>query len=81
MDGMTDIFVLYDCTLNVILATPITDATDSTMVEAFKHNIEYLGKRGFKPKFNVMDNVASKAIKVYLTDAKVRLQLVEPHNH
>ncbi len=81
MVGMTAVFVLYDWTLNAILVTPITDATDATMVEAFKQTIEYLGKRGFKPKFNVMDNVASKAIKSYLTDAEVGLQLIEPHNH
>jgi hypothetical protein len=51
------------------------------MVKAFKKNIEYLSKRVFKPKFNVMDNVTSKEIKAYLEEANVGLQLVEPHNH
>ncbi len=47
MDGMTAVFVLYDWTSNAILAMPITDATDATMVEAFKQNIEYLEKKRF----------------------------------
>ena len=37
--------------------------------------------KGFKPKVNVMDNQATKAIKAYLTPQQVTLQLVEPHNH
>ncbi len=65
MDVMSAIFILYDWTSNAILATPIPNATDTAMVEAFKKNIEYLAPHGFKPKFNVMDNVASKTIKKY----------------
>ena len=40
-----------------------------------------LVSKGFKPKVNVMDNQATKAIKAYLTPQQVTLQLVEPHNH
>ena len=43
--------------------------------------MDYLHKRGFKLKFNIIDNVASKAIKTYLEEANIGLQLVEPHNH
>ena len=63
VDGYTAIFIMYDWTINSIQATPIKDAKDETMVEAFKMNIEYLSKRGFKPEFNIIDNVASKAIR------------------
>ena len=38
-------------------------------------------KRGFKPKFNIIDNVASKAVQAYLEEADIGIQLVEPHNH
>ena len=38
-------------------------------------------KRGFKPSFNIIDNVASKAIKVYLQEENIQMKLVEPHNH
>ena len=50
------------------------------MVEAFTKNVKYLSVRGFKPEYNVMDNLASKAIWTYLTKRK-KLQLKKPHNH
>ena len=62
IDGYTVLFVLYDWTTNATLATPIKDVTDESMVAAFKENNEYLAERGFKPVFNVNDNVASKEI-------------------
>ena len=49
IDGMKAVFVLYDWTSNAILATPIETTTDEKMIEAFKTNISYLTKRGFKP--------------------------------
>ena len=58
-------FVLYDYTTNAILATPMKDSKDESMIKAFKENIECLRERGFKPSFNIIDNVASKAIKNY----------------
>ena len=51
------------------------------MVAAFKENIKYLEEGGFKPVFNVIDDIASKAIRAYLKEAKVGLQLVEPNDH
>ena len=48
----------------------------------FKEKIEYLTSRGFKPKFNILDNIASKAIVKFLkNDCKIGIQLVEPNNH
>jgi hypothetical protein len=32
-------------------------------LEVYKKNFEYLVSKGFKPKINVMDNQANKAIK------------------
>ena len=51
------------------------------MVRVFRQKIEYLNDRGFKPVFNIIDNVASKAVRAYLEKEKVGIQLVEPHNH
>ena len=51
------------------------------ILEAYTKKIEYLVSKGFKPKINVMDNQATKAIKAYLTPQQVTLQLVESHNH
>ena len=57
------------------------DANDESMIRAFKENMEYLGDRCFKPSFNIIDNIASKAIWAYLKKEKVGIQLVDPHNH
>ena len=66
IDGITAIFILYDWTTNAILATPVKDVKEGSTIEAFRSNIEYLSKQGFWPTFNIMDNIASKAIKTYL---------------
>ena len=62
VNGTTTFSVVYDWSFNCILANPMKDATDDTMVEALKKNITYVSSRGFKPDSNIMDNVASKAI-------------------
>eukprot|EP00978_Attheya_sp_CCMP212_P012781 scaffold31961_cov29-Attheya_sp.AAC.1 len=81
IDGSKAVFIMYDWTTNAILATPIKDAKADTIVDNFKQNIEYLKKRGFKPVFNIIDNVATKAVKAYLEPEDIQMQLVEPHNH
>ena len=81
IDGYTCFFVLYNWTTNAILATPMKDAKDDSMIRAFKENMEHLGDRGFKLSFNIINNVASKAIRAYLKKEKVEIQLAEPHNH
>ena len=47
----------------------------------FKENITYLTKRGFKTVFNIIENVASKAVKKYLEEENIKIQLFEPHNY
>jgi hypothetical protein len=49
--------------------------------QSIQIKLEYLVSNRFKPKVNVIDNQATKAIKAYLTPQQVTLQLVEPHNH
>ena len=58
------IFVPYDWTENLILATPIKDTKDETIFVAFQTHIKYITKRGLKPCFNIIYIVALKAIKV-----------------
>ena len=57
------------------------DLTDTYTIETFKEKITYLTKRGFKPVFNTIDKVVSKAVKKYLEDDNIKLQLVEPYHH
>jgi hypothetical protein len=75
------IFNLYDWTSNAILATPVANVKDTSIVEAFKASIEYLTKRGLEPSFNIINNVASKTIQKCLEDNDIKIQLIEPHNH
>ena len=46
------------------------------MIEDFQTHIKYTTKRGLKPSFNIIDDVASKEIKVYLQEEKIQIQLV-----
>ena len=75
------VFVLYAWTANKILVEAIKNVKDKTMVRVFKNKIIYLAKQGFKPCFNIMDNVTSKAIHIYLEQEDNGIQIVEPHNH
>ncbi len=72
---------MYHFETNAILITLIVSLDSERILEAYKLNFEYLVSKGFKPKVNVMDIQATKAIKAYLTPQQVMLQLVEPHNH
>ena len=51
------------------------------MIKYFQTHIKYITKRGFKTGFNIIDNVKSKDIKVYLQEDNTIMQFVEPHNH
>ena len=77
---MTTVFVLYDWTTNAILIEPVENTKSETLVRVFKEKIDNLAKRSLKPKFNIIDNVASKAVRKYLEDEDIGLQLVETHN-
>ena len=82
LKGMVTLFIMYDWSSNSILAEPIANTKDETIIKEFSEKLEYLKKRGFKPRFNILDNIASKAIITYLKEeAKIGVQLVEPHNH
>ena len=72
---------IHDWTTNAILATPMKDAKSETIVDCFKQNITYLTKRGYKPVYNVIDNVATKAIKTYMEIEKIEVQFVTPYDH
>ena len=45
MDGMVSIFIVYDWTTNTILATPIKNMSEETIVSCFKKNIIPYEKR------------------------------------
>jgi hypothetical protein len=81
LDGNICFFVMYHYEMNAIFATPIPGLDSKGILVAFKKNFEYLVSKGYKPKINIMDKQATKAIKFYLTPQECKLQLVEPGNH
>ncbi len=81
LDGNVCFLVMYHYETNAIFAVPIPDLDSKSILDAYKKIFEYLVSKGYKPKVNVMDNQATKAIKEYLVTQQCKLQLVEPHNH
>jgi hypothetical protein len=81
LDGNVCFFVMYHYKTNAIFATHIPGLDSENILNAYKKNFEYLISKGYLPKINVMDNQATKAIKLYLTPHQCHLQLVEPGNH
>ena len=75
------VFVAYDYTTNAILVRAITDREATTIVAAFDDIFSYLDSKGFKPKFNVLDNEASSAITEYLRTNNIKWQFVPPNEH
>ena len=62
LNGMVTMFIMYNWSSNLIIAEPIANTKGETIIGVFREKIEYLMKRGFKPRFNIFDNIASKAI-------------------
>ena len=79
--GTTAMFIMYDWTTNAILATPIKEAKAEKIVECFKKDITYLSKRGFNPVYNVIENLATNAINIYLESENIKVQFVTPYDH
>ena len=82
IDKMVTMFIMYDCSSKSILAEAILNTKDKTIIKVFKEKIKYLTKRGFKPRFNILDNIASKVTIEFLKeDCNIGIQFVKPHNH
>ena len=80
-EGKQYVFVAYDYTTNAILVRAIPDRDASTIVKTFDAIFTYLENKVYQPKFNVLDNEASGAIKQYLTNKFVQWQFVPPNEH
>ena len=65
--------VVYHYEANAILATPISGLDDKSIFNAYKKNFDELTSKGFKPKLNVMDNQATRYIKIFLTEENLSL--------
>ena len=81
LEGMQAFFIAYDYDTNAIFAIPTKDLKDATIIEAFEQVFNELEEAGYKPKFNVTDNQATKPIKEFLKTKNCKWQFVEPANH
>jgi hypothetical protein len=54
---------------------------DDTIFAVYRKQFEFLESKGHKIKLNIMDNQASRQIKINLRTQECDLLLVEPHNH
>eukprot|EP00957_Ditylum_brightwellii_P051069 3871798-Ditylum_brightwellii.AAC.1 len=80
--GNNYILVLYDYDSNAILAVAMKNRAEGEIVRAYSILHEYLVSRGLTPKFQVLDNEASKAVQHNLTVKRgMNFQLATPHNH
>ncbi len=50
-------------------------------IEAFQKKVMYLTEKGFKPNFNVIDNIILAKVQSFLKEQQMKIQIVEPHNH
>ncbi|KAL7527155.1 hypothetical protein ACHAWF_008701, partial [Thalassiosira exigua] len=79
--GNQYIMLAYVYQTNSILVRAMKSREATEQVEAMQDIYEYLTKRGYKPRLNVMDNECSKTLRDYIEGEKVKIQLVEPDNH
>ena len=76
IDGSVCFFVLYHYETNAILVKAIKNLDNHSIYEAYKELFENLEAKGYKSKMNVMDNQATKYIKIFLTVKDCNLQVV-----
>ncbi len=81
LEGHIYIFVLYNYSTNAILVEPLQSMESKEFVATFQKKMENLTKKGFKPKFNVIDNIVSKAVRECLEENEMKMQIVQPNNH
>ena len=79
--GNNYIMVLYDYDSNAILMEPISNRKGPTLVEAHKNLHALLTNAGLRPRFIMMDNECSDALKQFLTDESVAFQLTPAGMH
>jgi hypothetical protein len=83
LNGNICFFMMYHYETTAIFTMPISGLDSQSILDAYTKNFKLLVlvSKGYTPKINVMDNQATKAIKLYLTPQQCCLQLVKPGNH
>ena len=79
--GYRYIMVFYDVDSNAILAQPMKSKTSTELNAMVVRMIYKLAKRGFKPKYYVLDNEMSELVKSTLRELEIVFELVPPGMH
>jgi hypothetical protein len=76
--GNKYLLILYDFDSNAILAEPMKARSDDEALRAYAAIYKTLTYKGCKPRLNILDNEASRAIKHAITTSGTTYQLVDP---
>ena len=79
--GNQYLMVAYVRDANAILAVPIKNRNESSLVEAYNTIYDKLTNAGVKPVVQICDNECPKALKRFLKQHDISLQLVPPYDH
>jgi hypothetical protein len=80
-EGNKYVLILYTYDGNAILVEPKKSRTEKETVGEYTVLYKQLTNAGLQPKFEMMDNKASKAVKEFLRKEAIQYQLVPPHIH
>jgi hypothetical protein len=81
LKGNVCFLVVYHYESNVILAVPIPNFTDESILAAYQTQFKLLETKGHKIQLNVMDNQACNVVRTYLATKGCHNMIVEPNNH
>ena len=79
--GSKYVMVVYIHDPNVILAIPIKDRTQTSLVSAYTNLYEKIQNKGFVPQLHICDNECPEAFKKFLHVKNIKLQKVPPYDH
>lgn len=79
--GNKYLMVLYDYDSNAILAEPLKNRNDTTILAAFEKMHNQLIASGLKPALHILDNEASNILRRFLSKQDIAFQLAPPHSH
>ena len=79
--GNQYLMVAYVRDANAILAVPIKNRNESSLVEAYNQIYDKLSFAGLKPIVQICDNECPRALKNFLKQKSITLQLVPPYDH
>ena len=79
--GNQYLMVAYIHDANAIMAVPIKNRSEQSLVDGYKEIYEKLTTSGLQPRLHISDNECSAAFKRFLAVHDIKLQLVPPYDH